>query len=96
MPINDLIGYLACTLVFFTFYQKSMLPLRVTALLSNIAFIIYATQMHLLPIAILHGLLLPINISRLLPLLFGPAASLPTELAHPRTSAGPFNRQLGT
>jgi hypothetical protein len=65
MVANDFIGYLACLLVFLTFYQKSMVALRVTALLSNIVFIAYAARMDLQPILLLHTLLLPINLVRL-------------------------------
>lgn len=70
MLIDDMVGYLACGLVFLTFYQKNMLSLRATALISNVAFIVYATRMNLMPIVLLHSLLLPMNVARLLPLLW--------------------------
>jgi hypothetical protein len=62
----DLAGYIASSLVFLTFYMKDMIPLRVTALCSNVAFLIYAGTLHLAPIFILHGALIPINACRLL------------------------------
>jgi CRP/FNR family cyclic AMP-dependent transcriptional regulator len=37
----DLAGYAASSLVFLTFYMKGMVPLRVIALCSNVAFLIY-------------------------------------------------------
>ena len=59
------IGYVAASLVFCTFYMRTMVPLRWTAIASNIAFITYAVNLHLWPILILHGLLLPLNLLRL-------------------------------
>jgi CRP/FNR family transcriptional regulator, cyclic AMP receptor protein len=59
------IGYLAATLVFCTFAMRTMVPLRVVAIGSNVAFVAYAAPLHLWPIVILHGLLLPMNVLRL-------------------------------
>ncbi len=70
MVANDFIGYLACALVFLTFYQKSMMLLRITAVLSNVIFIAYAARMGLLPILLLHALLLPTNLARLFALMW--------------------------
>jgi len=42
-----------------------MVQLRLLALCSNVAFIVYATALHLAPIVILHGALIPINCCRL-------------------------------
>lgn len=63
--MNNAIGYIACTLVLATFSMKSMWTLRITAIASNVAFILYATVAHLLPILILHAILLPLNLLRL-------------------------------
>jgi CRP/FNR family cyclic AMP-dependent transcriptional regulator len=62
---TDLFGYLASSLVFGTFYMKRMLPLRLTAVASNIAFIGYAWANGLTPILVLHATLLPLNLLRL-------------------------------
>ena len=62
---RDAYGYLASALVLATFSMKSMRPLRITAIVSNIAFLLYALNMHLQPILILHGILLPLNLFRL-------------------------------
>jgi hypothetical protein len=43
-----------------------MRSLRVTAIASNMAFIAYAAYGHLQPILILHSVLLPLNIIRLM------------------------------
>ncbi len=65
----EILGYLAAGLVFTTFYMKTMLPLRVVAIASNLAFIGYAYFDNLYPIFILHGILLPLNVFRLMQLL---------------------------
>lgn len=64
----DLVGYIASSLVFATFYVKRILTLRLIAVGSNIAFILYAFECHLHPIFILHSLLLPLNLYRILEL----------------------------
>lgn len=64
----DLIGYIAASLVFATFYVKRILTLRLIAICSNIAFILYAFECRLHPIFILHSLLLPLNMYRILEL----------------------------
>jgi hypothetical protein len=60
-------GYLAAALVLATFSMKSLRSLRLTAVLSNLAFIAYASSTDLRPILILHCTLLPVNIIRLAP-----------------------------
>ncbi len=62
----DLAGYIASSLVFLTFYMRDMISLRVVALCSNLAFLIYGGALHLTPIFILHTALIPINARRLL------------------------------
>jgi hypothetical protein len=49
----DLAGYIASSLVFMTFYMRGMVALRLVALCSNVAFLIYAFSLHLAPIVIL-------------------------------------------
>jgi hypothetical protein len=63
--IIELIGYVASFLVFTTFYVKRILTLRLMAICSNIAFILYALGCGLQPIFILHSLLLPLNLYRI-------------------------------
>ena len=60
------LGYLASALVFATFYMRTMLPLRCVAIASNVVFLTYGYWLGLWPIAILHTLLLPLNILRLI------------------------------
>jgi CRP/FNR family cyclic AMP-dependent transcriptional regulator len=60
------VGYLASLLVLCTFYMKTMIPLRCVAIGSNLAFITYGYFGQVYPVLILHVLLLPLNIARLL------------------------------
>ena len=66
MTLGFLLGFAAAALTFTTFMMKSMLPLRVAALASNVLFIAYGYVESLLPIMILHGALFPLNAARLL------------------------------
>ena len=61
----DLVGYVASTLVFATFYVRKILTLRLIAICSNVAFIAYGLGYHLHPIFILHSVLLPLNFYRI-------------------------------
>jgi hypothetical protein len=66
MRLWDLVGYLAATLVLAAFCMREMVPLRIAALCSNLAFIIYGLGLDLAPVWLLHALLLPMNGCRLL------------------------------
>jgi hypothetical protein len=61
----NLLGYTAATLVLATFCAKSMVTLRVLALCSNVAFVIYAIAASLWPILLLHAVMFPLNLVRL-------------------------------
>lgn len=65
VELVETLGYLASILVFSTFYMKTMIPLRVVGLCSNVAFIAYGWLGALYPVVILHLLLFPLNIARL-------------------------------
>jgi CRP/FNR family transcriptional regulator, cyclic AMP receptor protein len=67
----DPIGFLAATCVFVTFCMQSMVGLRAIGILSNLLFITYSFEWHLVPILTLHCLLLPINCYNLTKLLTG-------------------------
>ena len=73
----DLAGYIASSLVFLTFYMRGMTALRLVALCSNVAFLVYAGALHLLPIVILHGALIPVNVCRLIAACRGDGVTLP-------------------
>jgi CRP/FNR family transcriptional regulator, cyclic AMP receptor protein len=66
-------AWVAALLVFAAFFMKTMIPLRVVAITSNVAFIIYALLGirygifgRVYPILVLHSALLPLNAVRLL------------------------------
>jgi hypothetical protein len=65
MTLTDSLGYAASFLVLLTFSMRTMVPLRIIGICSNVIFIAYAYYMHALPIMILHAILLPLNIFRL-------------------------------
>ena len=60
----EVLGYAASVLVFLTFCMKTLVPLRIAAISSNLAFLAYGFGAQLMPIILLHGLLLPLNILR--------------------------------
>jgi hypothetical protein len=68
-------GWIASAFVFSTFFMKTMLPLRLVAIASNVAFMTYGLLGlaygdfgRLYPIFVLHACLLPLNVVRLLEL----------------------------
>ena len=74
MNIWDAIGYVASTLVLTAFGMKSIIPLRVVGMCSNLVFIIYGLGLGLTPIWSLHAALLPMNAWRLIEALRGAQA----------------------
>jgi hypothetical protein len=58
-------GYCAATLVFLTFATRTMVPLRILGIASNLAFIAYGMLQPAVPILVLHCVLLPLNAFRL-------------------------------
>ena len=62
-------GYFASALVFATFCMKTMIPLRLAAVASNVAFIVYGFAGHIYPVFILHAVLLPMNVWRTIEML---------------------------
>lgn len=65
MSLAELIGYAAAICVFLTFYMKTMVPLRIAGIVSNVLFILYGYFAGAHPVLILHLALLPLNIWRL-------------------------------
>ena len=65
MPDYEPLGYVASTLVFATFWMRTMLPLRLVAIASNVAFIGYGWLVGIKPVLMLHLSLLPMNVYRL-------------------------------
>lgn len=64
--VTDALGYLAALLVLAAFCMRDMTALRMLAMASNLAFIAYAVCAGLQPILLLHAVLLPVNLWRLL------------------------------
>jgi CRP/FNR family transcriptional regulator, cyclic AMP receptor protein len=60
----ELAGYLASLLVFTSFYMRRMIPLRLVAIGSNVAFIVFGFGTGTMPVLILHTVLLPLNLWR--------------------------------
>ncbi|MEQ8604309.1 MAG: cyclic nucleotide-binding domain-containing protein [Marivibrio sp.] len=65
MPAIEILGYAASGVVFATFWMRTMIPLRIVAIVSNLLFFGYGLWGDLAPIVILHGALLPLNAVRL-------------------------------
>ena len=90
----DLIGYLASGLVLLTFTAKSMLTLRILAILSNFAFICYGSIGSIIPVLCLDLILLPLNVTRLVQLLSYCVRPASGFLAHPLTWLGWSRRRV--
>jgi CRP/FNR family cyclic AMP-dependent transcriptional regulator len=62
----DLLGYAASATVLATFCMNSMRSLRLLAIGSNILFILFGSMAHIYPVLLLHVILLPVNVGRLM------------------------------
>lgn len=65
LRLSEWLGYAAALLVFATFSVKTMVPLRVIAIASNVLFIFYGYLHPAYPVLVLHIALLPLNALRL-------------------------------
>jgi CRP/FNR family transcriptional regulator, cyclic AMP receptor protein len=63
--MSEILGYAASCAVLATFLMRTMVPLRLVAILSNILFVAFAYLQNIHPILFLHMALLPINVWRL-------------------------------
>jgi hypothetical protein len=72
--MTDLLGYAASCAVLATFLMRTMVPLRLIAILSNVLFVAFGYLQHIYPIFFLHLALLPINTWRLATALEGTIA----------------------
>jgi hypothetical protein len=61
----DGLGYLASLTVLATFCMGTMMPLRYTALASNVLFAAFGYFAGIYPVLILHAVLFPVNLTRL-------------------------------
>jgi hypothetical protein len=65
MNITMVVGFVAAGLVVATLSMRTMVPLRVTGIASNFAFVAYGLMFGSLPTVILHAILFPLNVYRL-------------------------------
>jgi CRP/FNR family cyclic AMP-dependent transcriptional regulator len=63
---TEALGYVAALAVLATFCMKTMRPLRIVALFSNVVFALYGYVDALYPVLALHLILFPINLVRLI------------------------------
>jgi CRP/FNR family cyclic AMP-dependent transcriptional regulator len=61
----EILGYAASAAVLATFCMSTMIPLRIMALGSNVLFCAYGYFDHLYPVLVLHTILFPVNMLRL-------------------------------
>jgi hypothetical protein len=64
--MENLLGYAASCAVLATFMMRSMVSLRLVAILSNVLFAAFGYVQHIYPVLFLHAVLLPINLWRLM------------------------------
>ena len=65
MNIVTLVGFVAAGLVIATLSMRTMIPLRMVGIASNVAFVTYGVLFGSIPTVVLHTVLLPLNIYRL-------------------------------
>ncbi len=68
MDVVEFLGLAACAATLLTFAQKRIGPMRVAAIAANIFFIGYGALGLLYPVLLLHLVLLPLNMARLIQL----------------------------
>ena len=61
----DVLGYAASAAVLATFCMTRMIHLRLLAIARNVLFICFGALAHIHPVLMLHLVLLPINVARL-------------------------------
>jgi hypothetical protein len=66
MTWTDALGYTASAAVLATFCMNTMCALRILALISNVLFVLYGYFDGLYPVLVLHAILLPMNLLRLM------------------------------
>jgi hypothetical protein len=66
MQLVDLVGFSAAGASLVAFSAKTMIPLRAAAICSNVLFVSYGVLTGFWPSALLHIMLLPLNVHRLL------------------------------
>ena len=88
MTAVEALGFVAAGLVLATFCMRRLVPLRGMAIASNLAFILYGYIAGIGPVLVLHFILLPVNIIRLMEALHSPPRATPTLRSPFRESQG--------
>lgn len=65
MTYVTMIGFVAAGLVIATLSMRTMIPLRIVGIVSNVAFVTYGALFGSIPTVVLHSILFPLNIYRL-------------------------------
>jgi hypothetical protein len=65
MALVEIVGYAAAAASCVAFSARTMIPLRMAAICSNVLFVTYGVLSGLWPAAVLHTVLLPLNVHRL-------------------------------
>jgi CRP/FNR family transcriptional regulator, cyclic AMP receptor protein len=65
MNYVTVIGFIASGLVIATLSMRTMIPLRIVGILSNVAFVTYGLLFGSIPTVVLHSILFPLNVYRL-------------------------------
>lgn len=63
------LGYVACALLVLTYWTKQPVDLRRLAIAANVALLVYGALTHLVILAVVNAVVLPINVLRLMELL---------------------------
>lgn len=66
MDLVSIVGYVAAGLVIATLSMRTMVPLRIIGIASNAVFITYGLLIGGTPIVVLHAILFPLNVWRLM------------------------------
>lgn len=69
LGLTDLAGWGAAAFTLLAYSMKTMLPLRVAGIGANLLFILYGFAEGIVPVLLLHALLLPFNLYRLIEIL---------------------------
>lgn len=63
--LENIVGLIAAGLVVAALSMRTMVPLRITSIASNIAFVTYGLMLGSFPTVLLHAILFPLNVYRL-------------------------------
>ena len=71
LPLSwiDALGYVGAGFSIATFSMKTLIPLRILGITSNLIFLVYSSLNHIYPSLLVNSVLLPLNVSRLVQML---------------------------